>query len=704
MELHSWRSVCSLVLMLMALVPRVGWSQERGFSYKIVWNDPVVVHPTKVLLSPLNGHLFVALENGRIFDATLNSNFQVTSYAAIDVIYNYNGAGAGRQVTGMVFDASGNLFVSHSDPRIDIPSGSPLRGVITKLSAAGYNNPALAVDIVTNLPRSMRDHSTNGLAFDDAGNLFAAQGGMTNAGLASDYFHWAAEEELSGSILLIDQAGHSASTYATGFRNPYGLLWHSGYHKLYASDNGPNSPAGDKTDPNCGDGGTVDQPDKLAWVQAGHYYGHPNPWRHDHRSATTECTFNGGDAPIHWYGTNPYNVTYGHTSSDGIAEYKSAALPGLTNWIITANYANSLDVFGKVNNLVAVRLYSNGQAAAVDERTIWSGLVNPVDVAVRASDGAIFVAELGASRISVVRVVHAPAIDLNADLRSDLGIFRPSSGEWYIRDSATGSTSYFQYWGLPGDIAVAIDYDGDGKTDIGSYRPSNGYWALRTSTTNYSFSYYVYLPNLQPSPVSTDIPVPADYDGDGLVDLAVFRPSTGEWYWRSSATGLVSMFQYWGLPGDLAVPIDYDGDGKADLANYRPSDGTWHIRISSNGYSFDNSVNFQWGVAGDIPAVADYDGDGRSDVAIFRPSTGEWWVLPSSTGGYIVYQYWGLPGDLPRPLDYDGDGKADLCLYRPSDSSWHLLLSSTGYSFSSTVNLSALQPSPVSTDQALGRF
>ncbi len=42
--------------------------------------------------------------------------------------------------------------------------------------------------------------------------------------------------------------------------------------------------------------------------------------------------------------------------------------------------------------------------------------------------------------------------------------------------------------------------------------------------------------------------MPLAYDGDGRTDIAVYRPSTGDWY----ARGL--FVKTWGLGGDVAVP------------------------------------------------------------------------------------------------------------------------------------------------------
>ena len=136
--------------------------------------------------------------------------------------------------------------------------------------------------------------------------------------------------------------------------------------------------------------------------------------------------------------------------------------------------------------------------------------------------------------------------------------------------------------------------------------------------------------------------------------LAVFRPLSGTWYVQQSSAGFAGV--QFGASGDKIVPADYDGDGKTDFAVYRG--GTWYLQRSSQGLT-----GIAFGAAEDIPMPADFDGDGKADLALFRPSNGTWYLL-ESTDGFVSVKF-GQAGDQPVAADYDGDGKADLAVFRP---------------------------------------
>ena len=151
------------------------------------------------------------------------------------------------------------------------------------------------------------------------------------------------------------------------------------------------------------------------------------------------------------------------------------------------------------------------------------------------------------------------------------------------------------------------------------FRPVSGLWAAEGLTRFYYGN-------------ENNIPLPADYNGDGAVEAALFLEAGGRWAIRDLS------LVYFGTEGDLPVPADYRGDGAAETAIFRPASGLWAVR---------GLTRFYFGRDEDIPVPGDYDGNGTYDPGIFRPASGLWAIRG------ITRIYFGVFSDCPLPAGDD---------------------------------------------------
>jgi hypothetical protein len=258
------------------------------------------------------------------------------------------------------------------------------------------------------------------------------------------------------------------------------------------------------------------------------------------------------------------------------------------------------------------------------------------------------------------------------DLKADLSVFRPSDGTWYSRLSSNGQNSVVNF-GTNGDLPVPADYDGDGVTDQAVVRttPQGKYWYFLQSSDN---SFQIIAFGLPEDKVLT-----GDYDGDGRADMVAVRPTAQNlaWYIRSSSSPDEISTHIFGLSSDQPVIGNFvtgldtvGGLYATDLAVVRAEPNgkkTWHMQ-DINGFNY---KQMQFGLASDINVPADYDRDGYTDIAVWRPSSGTWYMFDESQNKVTIKQ-WGMNGDIPVPAQYDNSGSPELAVFRPSTGVWWL--------------------------------
>lgn len=531
-----------------------------------------MTRPTSMEFGP-DGRLYVSEFMGTIHALTLGPDKQPISDEVITSIAN-------RLTLGVAIDPASTpenviLWVTHSDRNLtnDAPANS---SVVSRLSGPGFSTRQ---DVITGLPRSKANHSVNSLHFGPDGKLYIAISGNTGAGApngAETEFGDRPEQPLSAAILVADVKspgfqGECAtpvgsfgipstcdvSTYATGFRNAYDFTFHSN-RSLYATDNGlgvtgtfPPSPAPPCTGLANTSSWTVgghnpgEQPDLLLRVEAGKYYGHPNPYRN-------ECVFKDG----HFQAADPlpnwqpplFNLG-SKKSSNGIIEYKADSFGGaLKGSLLIANYSQG-------DEIVRVKLSPDGTAVEGSEH-VAGGFSDPLPLA-EGPDGTIYVGEFGSSTVTA--------------------LVPRSTGQWESRAPLPASVLDAGGAAVGGKLYVVA-----GKTSSG---PQRTLYVYDPATNSWSPG-----PSLPAAYAAVENPAVTELNGKlyvfggstdafsgAVASAAVFDPATSSWTMLPSMATARGGATAEAVGGKIYVAggMDSAGASLASLAVFDPATNAW---------------------------------------------------------------------------------------------------------------------------------
>jgi hypothetical protein len=272
---------------------------------------------------------------------------------------------------------------------------------------------------------------------------------------------------------------------------------------------------------------------------------------------------------------------------------------------------------------------------------------------------------------------------------SNVGLFRPSTGAWYLIDNATGlwqgcATDYCDGpFGAASDLPLVGDWKGAGQVAFGLYDTTKKTWELdgnADSTWNGCTQDICYNFALNTTMSDHETPLVGSWSGALKYSLGVYKLVTnstttgrgkkqkittataGYWYfdrngnnkWDGCSVDLC--YGPFGQTGDVPVVGDWNGTGVARIGVFTPQTGMWALDANGNGKVDSCTIDRcygPFGSPGDLPIVGDWNGSGTAKIGVFRAASGEWFLDLNGNGqwdGSSIDKYisaFGSPGDMP---------------------------------------------------------
>ena len=231
--------------------------------------------------------------------------------------------------------------------------------------------------------------------------------------------------------------------------------------------------------------------------------------------------------------------------------------------------------------------------------------------------------------------------NFSANLTDKIGLYRPSTGEWFLDRNASGA-----WEGCNIDLCVQLFTGSDA------------------------------------------LPVVGDWNNSGVTKLGLFAADTTEWFLDANGNGIWDgcqidiCSQAFGLATDLPVIGQWSAGTEDRIAIFRSSENKWHLDINGNETlntcKIDKCAGFSVYQSGDVPVAGDWTGRGTTQLGLFRPSTGQWFLDRNANRTWNgcnkdrCISSFGQPGDVPITGDWNGTGISKIGLFRPATSEWLL--------------------------------